>query len=76
MKNLTPFTDSNGNEVLPGDRIRILGHYTYDFLIGQEAALVWNKEQGMYEFHYENTRRGKVFKSKDNFYGVHKFEKI
>lgn len=77
MKNkLTPFTDCHGKEVLPDDIIRILDHYTCDHLVGQEATVVWNSKYGLYEFHYENIRRGKVFKLSDDFYGVHRFEKI
>ena len=77
MKNkFTPFIDCRGKEVLPDDVIRILDHYRYDHLVGQEATLIWNSKLGLYEFHYENIRLGKVFMSSDDFYGVHRFEKI
>lgn len=72
----TPFLDMHGNKVTVGDKIKIISHYNYQHLQGIEAEVVWNKDNGLYEFKYVEVRRGTEFPSSDNFYGVHKFELI
>jgi hypothetical protein len=75
MKTATPFKDSYGNVLSPGDKITIVSHYNYDFLNGQHALLKWDEKKGMYKYVYTEERRGKVFTSENNFYGVHEFKK-
>lgn len=75
MKTATPFYDSHGNELSPGDKITIVTDCNYDHRNGQKALLKWDEKVGMYRFVYSNERRGKIFHSEDDFYGIIEFKK-
>lgn len=75
MKTLTPFKDSHGNELFPGDKITIIHDCNYYHRNGQKAILKWDEKVGAYKFTYTNERRGKVFSSEDDFHGILEFKK-
>jgi hypothetical protein len=75
MKTVTPFYDSYGNALLPGDKIIIEHDCNYQLRNGQKAVLIWNEKLGMYRFTYTIEYNGKKFSSEDDFYGIMKFRK-
>ena len=72
----TPFKDMHGNDVTVGDKIRIVSCYSFQYRNGQEAEVTWDAQHGMYNFEYDEIRRGTKFHQKDDFYGIHEFELI
>jgi hypothetical protein len=72
----TQFKDSNGNPVSVGDKIIITSHHIYQHFCNIEATILWDSKHGVFQFTFTHERRGKEFITTDNFYGVHKFEKV
>ncbi len=70
------FVDMHGNAVTVGDKIRIVSNYNYPHLNGQICDVVWNAQQGQYNYQYDDVRTKSVFTHTDDFYGIHEFEKI
>lgn len=70
------FFDSFGHRVHPGDEIEILHHYNFPHLNGRRARVHWNKDKGCLEWSFQETRRGGVYQTTENFFGVHTFKKV
>jgi hypothetical protein len=75
MKTATPFYDTAGNELYPGDKITIVTDCNYIHRNGQKAVLIWNEKLGMYRFTYTIEYNGKKFSSEDDFHGIIEFRK-
>lgn len=70
------FCDSRGRRIREGDTIRIVTHYVYPHLNGREARVFWDSEHGLYYWISQESRHGKVYESRGDFYVVNEFEKV
>lgn len=66
-----PFKDSNGNQILEGDKIQITDHNNYTFN-GQIATVVWDSKHGAYKFKTKLV----AYESEFDFYGVISFLRV
>lgn len=64
------FTDSFGNEVNEGTRIKILSNYNYAHWNNKIATVIWDSKHGQFQFVFDDDKS----KIGHDFWGIHEFK--